>query len=315
MWIKLEKTFPKVLNAAPHSVRDHTGRIITGSSTIKKVILRKFQQRMRRRPALPAIKEIMKLKEENVRRILKTCRNVKTPPWTENELKIVLKSLKNQKCRDPAGLINEIFKPGVIGLDLQHSLLELFNKIKKHMEMPDFMQCSNIVQVYKNGGKDKLDVESYRGLFIVSVFKSILQKLLLKDKIGKIDAQMTDIQVGGRKGKNIRDQLFVVNGIIQDVLSSKTKQPIDILISDFKTCFDGLSLGLTCSDLPIRDDKLALLFDINRTNKVAVKTPLGLTDRVIMRELVLQGDSWGLILASNSIDMIGKICLEKQQNI
>ena len=315
MWRKLKKTFPKVSAAVPTGVRDHKGRIITGTPAIKRIILRKFEQRMRRRPAIPAIKEIMQLKQQNARRIIKICRNVKTLPWTESEMKIVLKSLKNNKCRDPAGLINEIFKPGVIGLDLQHSLLSLFNKVKENMEIPDFMQCANIVQVYKNGGKDKLDVDSYRGLFIVSVFKSILQKLLLKDKISKIDSQMTDFQVGGRKGRNIRDHLFVVNGIIQDVLSSKTNRPIDILISDFKTCYDGLDLGLTCLDLPIRDDKLALLFDINRINRVAVKTALGMTHRVTMQELVMQGDCWGPIMASNSIDLFGKICLEKEENI
>ena len=183
------------------------------------------------------------------------------------------------------------------------------------MEIPDFMQWANIVQVYKNGGKDKLDIDSYRGLFIVSVFKSILQKLLLKDKINQIDAHMTDFQVGGRKGKNIRDHLFVVNGIIQDVLSSKSNKAVDIIITDFKQCFDGLSLGLSCLDLPIRDDKLALLFDINRSNRVAVKTAMGLTERVIMKNLVMQGDSWGPILASNTVDLFGKICLENEENI
>ena len=86
-------------------------------------------------------------------------------------MKTVLKSLKNNKCRDPAGLINEIFKPGVIGLDLQLALLDLFNKIKENMEIPDFMQWANIAQVYKNGEKTNW-ILIHIGDFLSSVFLS-----------------------------------------------------------------------------------------------------------------------------------------------
>ena len=47
--------------------------------------------------------------------------------WTIEELDKVLKKLKSNKTRDPHGLINEIFKPGVIGEDLKLALLSLFN--------------------------------------------------------------------------------------------------------------------------------------------------------------------------------------------
>ena len=33
----------------------------------------------------------------------------------------------HNSCRDPSGMINKIFKPGVIGVDLQVALLDLFN--------------------------------------------------------------------------------------------------------------------------------------------------------------------------------------------
>ena len=58
--------------------------------------------------------------------------------------------------------------------------------------------------------------------------------------IKKIDANMSDSNVGGRKRKNIRNHLFIVNGIITEAL--KQKKNIDIEILDYKQCFDSMWL-------------------------------------------------------------------------
>ena len=158
------------------------------------------------------------------------------------------------------------------------------------MQILDFMTMSNIVNVWKKKG-DKMDIDSYRGIFIINIFKSLILKLIYQDKAKTIDSNMSDFQIGGRKGKHVRDHLFVVNGLIQDTISSVKMKPINIIVADFQLCFDGLSLPLTCKDLynsGVKDDKLALLYDINKTNNVAVKTSLGLTDRFMLQDNVLQ---------------------------
>ena len=143
-------------------------------------------------------------------------------------------------------------------------------------------------------------------------------RLIYQDKSKTIDSKMSDFQIVGRKRRNARDHIFIVNGIIQDTLSSVKVKPVNIVVANFKQCFDGLSLPLTCKDLyqaGCKDDKLALLYDINKTNKVAVKTSLGLTDRFVLNKNVLQGDIFGTVLASNKIDKFGKQCLEDQRHI
>ena len=123
---------------------------------------------------------------------------------------------------------------------------------------------------------DKLDIDTYRGICIVNTFKSILMKMIYQDKSKVFDSTTSDFQIGGRKGKNVRDHIFVVNGIVQNTLSSVKNKPINMIVADFKLCFDGLSLPLTCKDLyeaGCKDDKLALIFDINRKHRVAVKHP------------------------------------------
>ena len=60
----------------------------------------------------------------------------KTPDWTLSDLEYVLKYLKKDKCRDPFGYINEIFKPDVCGKDLKLAILKLMNNIKEKQEYP-----------------------------------------------------------------------------------------------------------------------------------------------------------------------------------
>ena len=101
----------------------------------------------------------------------------------------------------------------------------------------------------------------------MNIFKSLLMRLIYQDKFKTIDSHISDFQIGGRKGRNVRDHIFVVKKIIQDTLSSVNMKPIKISVAHFQLCFDGLSLLLTCRDLHqsgCKDDKLALLFDINR---------------------------------------------------
>ena len=88
-------------------------------------------------------------------------------------------------------MVNEIFKPGVIGSDLQCALLDLYNQCKSQMLIPDFMNIVNITSIMKRKKTDKLNIESYRGIFITSIFRTILMKLIYRDKQSIIDSHMT----------------------------------------------------------------------------------------------------------------------------
>ena len=61
----------------------------------------------------------------------------------------------------------------------------------------------------------------------------------------------------------------------------------------------------------VTDDKLALLYDINTHVKVAVKTPVGISDRTSIYNVITQGDVFGPILCSNQVDTFGRECLEE----
>ena len=58
-------------------------------------------------------------------------------------------------------------------------------------------------------------------------------------------------------------------------------------------------------DSGVKDDKLALLYNIN----TEVKTPVGRTKRESIFNVITQGDVFGPILCSNQVDTIGRECL------
>jgi hypothetical protein len=65
----------------------------------------------------------------------------------------------------------------------------------------------------------------------------------------------------------------------------------------------------------VDDDHLALIYEANKEVQVAVKTPNGLTDRVTFKEIILQGDVFGPIECSVSVDTYGKECLEEDKHL
>ena len=182
----------------------------------------------------------------------------------------------------------------------------LFNKLKTEQVIPAFMQLADVVAIYKGKG-DKSSLENDRGIFILNIFRSILMKLIYQDKYDIIDENMSDSNVGARRKKSIRNHLFILNGIINDVVNSK-KKCIDILIVDYKQCFDALWLDECINDLfkaGLQDDHLALIYKANSENQVAVKTPFGKTGREMVEKIVLQGEVFGPLECSVSIDSFG----------
>ena len=70
--------------------------------------------------------------------------------------------------------------------------------------------------------------------------------LIYLDKFESIDKNMSNSNIGARKGRNIKDHMFIIYGIINSVL--KGNEPcIDIQIYDLIKAFDpcGWKIALT----------------------------------------------------------------------
>lgn len=70
-----------------------------------------------------------------------------SPRWSLKELNVVLKSLKNNKSRDPHGFLNDVFKPSMAGNNLRVGILNFVNGVKDNFYFPQFIQWANITTI------------------------------------------------------------------------------------------------------------------------------------------------------------------------
>ena len=212
-----------------------------------------------------------------------------------DDLDKVLKTLKDGKCKDPAGLVNELFTYKNIGNNLKESILALLNKSKEELQSPDFMENAEVHIFYKNKG-EKTDLESYRGIFILSIIRTIKDKLIHNDIKDIVFETMSDSQVGATKGRSIRNHIFIVNSVVNEV-KEKRDHSIDLLIYDVRKCFDELDLSECVNDLyetGIKDDKLNLIYESNKNNNMAVNVPsVGLSERAQIKNKITKGGTLG----------------------
>ena len=136
MWNLMRKTFPKHTKPIPVAKKDVEGRLITSQNELKELYLNTFKHRLRHRPMAEDLKNLEILKEELCSKRLELCKLNKSKDWDLKSLRKVLSKLKTNKARDPHGLVNDLFKPGVCGSDLENSLLTMFNKIKNLWNLP-----------------------------------------------------------------------------------------------------------------------------------------------------------------------------------
>ena len=120
------------------------------------------------------------------------------------------------------------------------------NLLKKKQQFPKILEKCNITSLHKR--KSKHDFSNYRGMFRVNILRSILDQLIYNDSYETIDRNLTDGNVGARKRRSSRDNIFVLSAICNSVVNGKA-DPILVQITDIETCFDKLWLQACMNSL------------------------------------------------------------------
>ena len=152
----MDKLWPKCDNSLPTAKKNHEGRIISAPNELKSLLAKEYKERLRTRPLRPDLKHLKKGKKRIFLMKLKLAESHKSKPWTLSDLDKALGDLKNNKSRDPEGFLNEIFKKNVIGTNLKHSMLLMFNKIREKRQIPKIFNFDNITTVPKRGSRPLL---------------------------------------------------------------------------------------------------------------------------------------------------------------
>ena len=127
---------------------------------------------------------------------------------------------------------------------------------------------------------------------------------------------MSDSNVGGRKERNIRDNLFIVYGVINYAL--KEKLEVDMSLYDLAKCFNSMWYEETMNDLwdaGVQDDKFAVIAKMNEKCNIAVKTPVGISERFELNKIEMQGTKFSNLKCSVQIDSFGKECYTSKEGL
>jgi hypothetical protein len=310
-WKVKKKLCPRIRDP-PSAMMDGHGNLLTSDMAIENRAVEVYSERLEGNQIKPHLVEI----ENNVNKLcetrLKITENNKSRPWTMEDLTRVLKELDNDKSRDALGQANELFKEEAAGTDLKLAVLKLMNLIKTRLKFPNKLQDCNITSIYKHKGSHK-DFKSYRGVFRVTVFRSILDRLMYNDSYNTIDENLTDGNVGARKQRNVRDNIFVLGAVTNSVMNG-SQAPIQVQIMDVETCFDKLWLQSTINALyeaGLTNDHLNLLYLENKNAQVAIKINNKLSRRINVKDVVMQGSVWGSLKCTTTMDILNKNILEQ----
>ena len=192
-------------------------------------------------------------------------------PFTVDEIKSAIKTLKTGKAYGNDHLLNEYFTESVdiVGLHL----CDIFNKILNSGYFPTSWTEGIIVPIHKKGSET--DVNNYRGISLLSclskLFTSVLNKRI--EKFCDEHNLISDAQFGFRKGHSTTDAIFILQSIIQNFLFQKKR--LYVIFVDMMKCFDSIyrnGLWLKLYNLNVKGKILRIVRDMYQTVKSCVKS-------------------------------------------
>ena len=154
---------------------------------------------------------------------------------TMRELDDAIKKLKSGKCPGIDSILNEFIKYG--GNSLKKTILKLFNSILNTGCFPEIWATGEIIPLHKKG--DKNDPLNYRGITLLSCLGKLFTNVINNRLNAWAEANeiFCDEQFGFRKNRGTRDCMFILQGII-DLIISKGK-PLYCAFVDLQRAFDS----------------------------------------------------------------------------
>ena len=127
-------------------------------------------------------------------------------------------------------------------------------------------------------------------------------------KIPKLTKILSDCNVGDRKERSVRNNIFVLNAIVNSIIKG-TKEPHDVQVYNVEKCFDALWLKECINaiyEACLHNDKLNLLYLTNAHAEIAIKVSTGVTDRATIMKIVMQETVWANMFCVVLLDQLGK---------
>ena len=129
--------------------------------------------------------------------------------------------------------------------------------------------------------------ESQREIFLVNVISNVNELVKITQNEKKKNSKMSEMQDAGKKGRSAMNNLIIMNTITEN----QREQTLNayMFFADAVKCFDKLWLKdclLEMYNLGHDPNTLNILYEMNKETCIIIKTPVGNTDNIHVKEVV-----------------------------
>ena len=202
---------------------------------------------------------------------LKHTTSTKSEPFTEEEVKEQILSLKHNKSPGTDEIKSEVIQK------LQHKLIKpitkLYNECLTQRKFPNSWKESSLVILRKGEDKEPTNPKSYRPICLINVLGKLFEKLIIKRlNTHRMTQSQFDDQYGFRKGKSTED---AINRLYELINIGNEKYKICIFV-DISGAFDNLwypALFKNLRDINCPENLYDLIVDYCHQRTVRYKYP------------------------------------------
>lgn len=211
-------------------------------------------------------------------------------PITQDEIILSLSKCKLNKAPGPDGIRSEFYKylPDNWLLFLEC----LFNRILESESFPTSWTEIHATMIHKKG--DKNNPSNYRCISLVNSITKIFTQILY-DRLTQWAEEsrvLPEFQSGFRRNRGCRDNVFILNSIIQIKLS-QPKRNLYAFVIDFVRAFDSIKHSLLWKKLfkiGVSGKFIRLCQSLYNRANISVRCQSGVSEKVDVTEGVLQGE-------------------------
>ena len=212
-----------------------------------------------------------------------------TIPFSESEVTIAIKKLKNGRCAGIDNIFAEHLKHGP--KILNKHIATILNNMAKSGKVPEEINNGIIIPIQKPG-KEKGIVENLRPIILLSVLRKILALIMLNRLLERFNDHIPISQSAYRRGRSTTENVFTFKILAEKAITSNDFA-VNILLLDMSKAFDCVNRFTLFDDLKelLESDELHImkLLLLNITLKVRCEknsANLSLLIQVFPREIL-----------------------------
>ena len=220
--------------------------------------------------------------------------------FTEEEVKRVLRKLKNNKACGVDSITNEFLKTALDSDSFLTLMTNYFNVVLSSGMVPESWTVGVIKPLFKNKGSNN-DPNNYRGISLLSCFGKLFTSLINNRLTTYFDQNsiIGEEQAGFRADHSVTDHIFVLHTVIEFFLSMK-KRLYSIFI-DYEKAFDLINRSFLWQKLlksGVDGKVLHVVKDMYKKAKSCVQWNSEISDHFSCSAGVRQGENLSPLLFS-----------------